>query len=329
MPSRNFLLITGLVLFLVGYVGYWAYNTHYLEPRKILSEEIALLSYQIEEGQKYHAGMAQFCINNYGLYYRTLPQNQNAAQFQYSYWLLELLQYSGFQNPDVDPYRPVRMPFGASFQFTIQCTGTLEQLSYFLFEFYYAPFLHRITTMTLVPVEGEPDQMRFSITVNALTLNLNTFSSMINTMGWDWNSIQPVQPFPTGWTVPRLTYLPQSATQETFFAEQHRLYDGIGRRNLLQTAKGGIDKADYTILTGVVALGDQPEAWFRVLTDDVSHKKMLGDPIQFGSFSGRLVEILDRDIVLQRDNGTRWLLTTGENLNEAFALPPETGWWEE
>jgi len=326
MPSRNFILITGLVLFLLGYIGYWAYTTRYLEPRKTLGDEIALLSYQIEEGQKYHAGMAQFCTNNYGLYYRTLPQNQNAAQFQYSYWLLELLQYSGFQNPYVDPHRPVRVPSGASFQFTILCTGTLEQLSHFLFEFYYAPFLHRITTMTMAPDEGEPDQMKFVITVNALTMNLNTFSSMIDTFGWDWNTIQPVQPFPSGWTVPRLTNIPQAATQETFFAEQFEMYGNIGSRHLLQTAKGGIDKADYTILTGVVVLGDQPEAWFRALTDDVTHKKKLGDLIQFGSFSGKLVEILEHDIVLKRDNGTRWLLTAGESLNEAFALPPETGW---
>jgi len=329
MPSRNFILITGLVLFLIGYVGYWAYKTQYLEPRKTLGDEIATLSYQIEQGQQNHAGMAQFCTNNFRLYYRTLPQNQNAAQVQYSFWLLELLRYSGFESPHVDPSRPVRVPSGASFQFTILCTGTLEQLSHFLFEFYYAPFLHRITTMTLAPVVGEPDRMQFSITVNALTMNLNTFSSMINSFGWDWNTIPPVPPFPTGWTVPRLAYFPQSATQETFFEEQFRIYDSIGRRNLLQTASGGIDRADYTILTGIVVRDDQPEAWFRALTDDVTHIKKLGDAIQFGSFSGKLVEILDHDIVLERDNGTRWLLTAGENLSEAFALPPETGWWEE
>jgi Tfp pilus assembly protein PilP len=90
----------------------------------------------------------------------------------------------------------------------------------------------------------------------------------------------------------------------------------------LQTARGEIDLADLTKLTLIVHSGDQAEARFLVESNGTMIKVKQGDLIQSGSFSGRVVEILDEDVVLDR-NGERWLLETGERLNEAFALPPE------
>jgi hypothetical protein len=101
------------------------------------------------------------------------------------------------------------------------------------------------------------------------------------------------------------------------------MYQVIAERNLLQTARGGIDQADFTFLTAIFEINNQKKVWFSVRTDDSRIEAKLGDLIRSGSFSGRLVEILDYDIVLDR-NGERWLLTAGESLNQAFALPPET-----
>jgi hypothetical protein len=100
-------------------------------------------------------------------------------------------------------------------------------------------------------------------------------------------------------------------------------YQVIEDRDLLQTAKGGIDKADYTFLSAIFHQDDQQEVWFSVRTDGSRITAKLGDTIHSGSFVGKVVEILDQDIVLDR-NGSRWLLSNGENLSEAFALPPET-----
>jgi len=301
MPSRNFILIVCLALFLVWYVSTWAYQTHYLEPRKRLGDEIAKLSGEIARGKSDRDTMNQFNMQNQGFYYRTLPQVPNEVRFQYSLWLLELLQYSGLENNNVEHGSHFRSPPNSpnwTFQFSIRCTGSLSQLSYFLFEFYCAPFLHRITSMTLTPIEGNPEQLSLSMTVNALALNTYPYPPPLGNQ------------MPTGY-IGRLV------------SNDLTTYQVIANRNLLQTARGGIDRADYTFLTGIIELDKQTEVWFSVRTDDSVIKAKLGDPIQSGSFSGRVVEILDRDIVLER-NGERWLLTTGESLNEAFALPPET-----
>jgi len=297
MPSRNSILIAGLALFLIWYVSNWAYQSLYVEPRQRLGEEIKTLSEQIAAGRNSLALMTQFNTQNQAFYYRSLPQTPNDARSQYTLWLLELLQYSGFESNNVNDSAPTRIPLGANYQFTIRCTGTLSQLSYFLFEFYYAPFLHRITSMTLSPIEGNSEQLTFSMTVNALALNPYPYAAK--------NQI------PTTGNIPRL------------MSNNLATYQVIADRNLLQTAKGGIDRAEYTVLTAILDIGDQTEVWFSVRTDDSLIRAKLGDPIQAGSFSGKIVEILDQDIVLER-NGERWLLTTGERISEAFALPPET-----
>ena len=298
MPSRNSILIVGLALFLVWYVSAWAYQTLYLEPRKELGDKINELSSQIVTRRNSLNAMTQFNTQNAGFYWRTLPSSRNEAQSQYSFWLLELLLYSGFENNHVNPSAPVQVPSGASFQFNVQCTGTLAQISYFLFEFYHAPFLHRLTTMTLAPAEGNPEQLTFSMVINALALNTYPYQPPLGNQ------------MPTGY-ISRLAF------------SEFAMYQVIANRNLLQTAKGGIDLADYTFLSAILDRNNQTEVWFSVRTNDSTIKAKLGDLIQSGSFSGRLVEILDQDIVLDR-NGERWLLANGESLNQAFALPPET-----
>lgn len=301
MTLRNIILLAGLSLFLLWYVSNWAYTSQYLKPRKQFSDEIAKLSGEIERGQNYYAALSQFCQQNQLFYARSLPRVQNDAK-QYSFWLLELLQLSGLENINVADGVPISIPFGADYRFTVQCAGTLSQLSYFLFEFYYAPFLHRISTLKLVPDEKNKDKMTFTMTISALALRPR-----------DLNDPYPaMNQIPGGWYVPRLA------------SSDLATYQVIPERNLLQTAKGGIDKADYTILTAILQIDGQEEVWFSVQTDDDPPIKLKhGDQIVSGSFSGTIVEIHEQDIVLDR-NGTRWLLTTGETLTEAFALPPES-----
>ncbi|MDR0328085.1 MAG: hypothetical protein LBI05_07315 [Planctomycetaceae bacterium] len=303
MTLRNIILIIGVSLFLLWYVGNWAYQTQYVEPRKQLGDEITKLSGEIERGKNMRDERAKFNEQNLMFYFRSLPRVPNDARSQYNFWLLELLQYSGLESPSVADNDPALIPLGADYRFNIQCTGTLSQLSYFLFEFYYAPYLHRFTSITMTPTEGNREKKTFVMVVDALALRPR-----------DENDPYPLLnqlPAGEGWNIPRLVFNDPAA------------YQVIENRDILQTAKGGIDRADYTFLTAILLLDDQTEIWFSVQTDDSLIKAKLGDTINSGSFTGKIVEIHEQDIVLDR-NGARWLLTTGESLHDAFALPPET-----
>jgi len=299
MTPRNLILIVCLTLFLVGYVSYWAYNTLYFEPRQRLGEEIAKLSGEIKVGNERLAAMTQFSTQNRAYYFRSLPRIQNDALSLYSFWLLELLQHSGLEDNHVNNHPPSRLSFGADYRFSIHCTGSLSQLSLFLFEFYNALYLHRIVSLTLTPMENNAERLTLTMTVSALQL----YQYQQHDPYPLWNQL------PSGWTIPRL------ATNDFF-----GVYQVIAARNLLQTARGGIDRADYAVLTWIRKADE--EVVFTIRTEESSIVVKLGDSIHIGSFSGKVVEILDHDVVLER-GGERWLLTTGESLGEAFALPPE------
>ena len=301
MTLRNLILIVIILLFLVGYAGYWAYTEQYRNPQNEITTEMATLTGQIETWEGNAATMRNYRDQHVWLFHRTLPLAPADAG-QYAFWLHELLQLSGFENNDVRNFPSASAPMGADYRFHVQSVGTLEQLSYFLIQFYNEPFLHRITSMTLSPVEGNEEQLTFTMIINALALRLNPFP--------------PTNQLPTirrlGWNMQRLQ------------SNDPAFYQIISDRNLLRTARGGIDDADFTFLTGLPGVGRQREAWFTVRTTDSVIRARLGDTIRSGSFVGRIVEMYDQDIVLDR-GGTRWLLTTGERLSDAFALPPETG----
>jgi hypothetical protein len=51
-------------------------------------------------------------------------------------------------------------------------------------------------------------------------------------------------------------------------------------------------------------------------------KLKVGQRFEVGDFQGMVAEIDERDVVIDSD-GERWLLTLGEQLSQATALPPE------
>ena len=309
VPIRNIILIVFLSIFLLWYAASWAYKTQYTEPRQTLQHEIARLSNEIEAGQNNLNMMTQFNTQYAWSFHRSLPPVPNDAQSLYSFWLLEALQHCGFENPQVNAGSMSRIMPGADYRFNAQYTGSLAQLSHFLFEFYHAPFLHRITSLALLPNEGNTEILTFTMAINVLALDsrFNPFMVM--------NQPVTIQ-LPTDWRIPRLAFNDPAA------------YQVIEERNLLQVARGGTDRADHTTLTAILEVGDQIELWFM---DNMAGgnappiKKRLGETIQAGSFTGRIIEIyLQAELVVLDREGTRWLLAAGEGLNEAFALPLET-----
>jgi hypothetical protein len=175
----------------------------------------------------------------------------------------------------------------------------LDQLSRFLFEFYYAPFLHRVTAMSVVPVDGSEGRITCSLTIDVLALRPPNSQA----------AYPSKDQLPTGY-IARLK------------SNNLTTYQVIADRNLLQAAKGGVDRADYTYLTAINSIDGQPEIWLTVRTEDSIIKAKQGDSVRIGSFRAEVVEIFEQDAVFE-SQGMRWLVTLGDCLNQAFSLPPE------
>jgi len=223
---------------------------------------------------------------------QSLPSDSEVARSLYQAWLLELVNYVDLANPNVDSGSPLsRRGLYQTISFSVRGRGTLQQLTTFLFEFYSANHLHQIRSLAIMPL-GRSDQLDLSITIEAIVLA----------------------------TADRRDRL-SSERSDRLASDKLEDYDPIVRRNLFGFG-GNPDATDHAYLTTVVYVDDQPEAWFTLRATDEVLRLREGQRLEIGQFHGTVRQIEDSDVVLESE-GERWLLTIGENLAQAYALPPE------
>lgn len=221
----------------------------------------------------------------------SLPNDVEAARTLYQGWLNELAERIDLEGRRVDS-KPPRVYLGYRvLPFSLRCEGTLEQLTSLLYEFYQAPFLHHIRTMTITPIAG----------TRQLSLNFALESLSIDES-------------------PSTDALP-SGKSDQLASDELRDYQSIVRRNMF-SASGGVQAAQFTILTGIVAVDGSPQAWFTNSLEDDVQKVRAGGTIRVGGLECTVERMTRRDLILVIDD-SRWLLTINERVADAIALPPE------
>lgn len=298
--NRNFLILAGFALFALWYGGTWAYQTQYKSPRDKLQGELEVLEKNTEQVRKNVEMMEGVVQANQGYYTRSFPQTPNSARMLYQNWLLDLAKYAAIQDVRIDSLNPSKTAYGFVYQFQLNGRLNSEGLTRLLYEFYWAPFLHRVVSFQLNPIE-KSEEMRIDAVIEGIAL----------------------YPASRDAYYPLVDKLPQG-TYHRLASGPFSTYAPLAERSLLQYAKPGLDRSDYTYLTAVNYVDEQPVIW---LTDRMSNELApievrVGERIQIGSFAGTLVETVDENVVFERE-GQRWLLTNGECLNKAFAIPPE------
>ncbi|MBN2292723.1 MAG: hypothetical protein JXM70_09880 [Pirellulales bacterium] len=222
---------------------------------------------------------------------QSLPSNTEVASSTYQVWLLQVIQRAGLSAQGVNSSEPINKGMYSLLSFSARAHGSLEQLTRFLFEFYRAGHLHQLRSLSITPIQktGELDLV---ISVEAMVL-------------------------------PSTDRDKEFATQisDRLASEKLEDYMSIVKRNLFDVG-GGLDPTDQTVLTTVTYVDGKPEVWFLLRGTDELLKLKKGDRLEIGLFSGTLAEIEDTDVILESE-GERWLLSIGENLTQATALPPE------
>jgi hypothetical protein len=101
---------------------------------------------------------------------RSLPPEPNVAGSLYGDWLLDQVVAARLVDPKVALARQsVDRNFFTALSFTASGKGTLAQVVDLLYRFYSVDYQHRITRLSIVPLE-EPKMLSFSMTVEALSL---------------------------------------------------------------------------------------------------------------------------------------------------------------
>ena len=303
---RNLLFLIGFLCFCVWYGGTWAYKTQYAAPRESLMEKIKQYEQQktyFETNITTQQNVVQQ-LDMQRLYYRSLPTG-NAGTLYHS-WLLEAGEVCEFENLIVNPRTGRNSGYYSSvLPYYLSARTTLDNLSRFLYEFYWAPCVHRITSLNIEPIDNA-DLVDIEIQIEGLVLGLPSPDALY----------------------PHRDRLPEGYWPRLSSGRLETYTEPIDARNLLQFARSGIDASGYVRLTGIVIIGGKPEFWFTDRLNDQTLRFKLDEEFRVGSFIGKIVEVFDRDVVLETTGtfsrpGMRWILSQGEDLAKATAVPEE------
>jgi hypothetical protein len=223
---------------------------------------------------------------------QSLPADARLARSLYQAWLVELVEHVGLEKPNVDSSEPVNhKDLYNMLSFTVRGQGTLEQATQLLFEFYRAGHLHQIRSLELTPSQ-RGRQFNVALGIEALALpQIKRQDELSSTKG------------------------------NRLISDKLADYQIITRRNVFG-AGNDPDVLAYTRLTAITYTQGRPQAWFSVDVRGETVKRSIGEVLEIGPFRGTILAIQDTDVLLQID-GQHRLLSIGETLPQASALPPE------
>ena len=243
-------VVAGLALLLAGYIGYGRVNkwfTTRASTRQALVSQIA--------DKRLREARALEAAERLGEWeHRSLPADRDRARSLYQNWLLGLVDRLKLSQINVDPGRPTAV--GADYTrlpFTIRGRGTLEQFTRLIFEFYRTNHLHKLRDVTLKPIEGSTD-LDLNLTIEALVLPGADSATALNTEPSERLAAAEIE-----------TYL-RAIVGRNLFGAYEPPKPIVVKTSPPPPPKPSFDPATQAVLTAVLAVDGQPQAWVRVKT---------------------------------------------------------------
>jgi hypothetical protein len=162
------ILIGAVVVCIVGIVGFnWVSGQFTRRKAEItrLEDDIRKFKRQVTAGQMASQKLAAFEV-------RSFPKTPEVAKTLYQNWLFNELEKSGLAKPKV-AYQTIQIEKGLYKKqlFNVSAEGSLPQLVNFLHAFYSIDWLHRITTLTVLPTKDNHKLLQVALTIDAVSLD--------------------------------------------------------------------------------------------------------------------------------------------------------------
>lgn len=248
---------------------------------------------------------------------RSLPSKPSVAESLYYHWLVDQLDEAGLEDIDVraQPMVAGRRDF-KNLTMNVQANGSLDALTKFLFAFYQADFLHKISRLRMIP-SGSGKSVGMTMKVDALVLS-------------DADSKDRL---PEG-TSGRLARDDAAAYRDSFVARNifaaykppppSRPQQAVADK---PKPKPKFDDASQAVVTGIVSNrdgGDALEAWIDVKTTGEKLRLGAGETFQVGGIKGRIAAVELQAVVLETEEG-RFKITVGSALRDGKLLAESGG----
>jgi hypothetical protein len=230
---------------------------------------------------------------------RSLPTDRDVAKSLYQDWVRTQLTAAGLTVEQLVD-RPVsrrETNFG-ELSLEARASGTLEQFTDFLYKFYAAPHLHRISTTTLTPSENG-QKVTAIVGIDALILADATRKAEL-----------------------------ASGDERKLARTVDEYKSTINGRNLFapHTPGSGPDAglANSAKVSTIMSDGlGGYHVWITTENPPKTHKFKTGDKVEFGTFTGTLIEIDMRHAVIETANG-KVEVKLGQTLGQATPVEAKT-----
>jgi len=309
MNSREKLMAIGvgsLAVLYAGTMGVEGFRSARDKNFRSLTSVKKKLSLAQEANKRGHE--AQSTIQN--LAKQSLPTDLDMAKSSYEGWLREQLIESGLFVSEIDDnssgsankrYQEI--------SFKISAKGSLAQLSDFLYRFYQAGHLHRISETILTP-DRDSDDLVISMTIDALSLDDCKRSDSLTDRASDLS-------------LPPLEEVKQAIVSRNIFAAYQPAV--LEDPNGIELASGELDsllaQARFTGMT------HGQGGWQMAIRMEDSGDILFfreGDPIEIGRFAGQITTLDGRSAIVTLKN-QQVLVRLGQYLSQAQSLADQAG----
>lgn len=297
-----------IISLIVGGGGYLLYKSKWVKPREAIAKQKEELVNAIEYGKASTKQIEAQTQQLQPLYTRSFPRQSADAALQYEIWLSQMLEFCNIRESQVTrgAYSNLRNLGLATQNFRVQAKCQLLDLTQFLYEFYWTPFLHRISTLDIIPQEGS-DDLQIAMTIQGLTILYLT---------------NPQQQFPLRDQLPLDAQAPQQLASGPFAA-----YKPLGELDVFRAVRTGVDQTALTRLTATPVITDdegneQKVTRWNLEAENRTISLKMGDVLKVGSFVANIADIDDNLVILRQQNGLLWAVPLGNKLSEAVAVPP-------
>ncbi|MDO5749401.1 MAG: hypothetical protein Q4Q42_07180 [Planctomycetia bacterium] len=297
-----------IISLIVGGGGYLLYKSKWVKPREAIAKQKEELVNAIEYGKASTKQIEAQTQQLQPLYTRSFPRQSADAALQYEIWLSQMLEFCNIRESQVTrgAYSNLRNLGLATQNFRVQAKCQLLDLTQFLYEFYWTPFLHRISTLDIIPQEGS-DDLQVAMTIQGLTILYMT---------------NPQQQFPLRDQLPLGAQAPQQLASGPFAA-----YKPLGELDVFRAVRTGVDQTALTRLTATPVITDdegneQKVTRWNLEAESRTISLKIGDVLKVGSFVANIADIDDNLVILRQQNGLLWAVPLGNKLSEAVAVPP-------
>lgn len=232
--------------------------------------------------------------------HRSLPSDLDQARSLYQNWLANAVEKLRFDKAEVTsgPAMP-RLNFYHRLPFTVRGTGSLDQVTSLLYEFYKADHLQQIQRLQLTPVGGGfdprgPSLFDLSLSIEALALPAADRRDKLN----------------------------DAASDRLAWKELDDYRNPITRRNLFApyTERITIDESRDAYFTGITSKEGRLQAWLHLRSSGRTLKLKEGDSLDVGSLHGTVARIHEQAIEIET-NGKRRRVSLGKSLAEGLEQP--------